>query len=242
MSELYLFEDNGVNYGFTPTIFGKTLNGVNYIPTVVKRTGIHLTDNFSKIPITLQFDRSNQYIKSLTVSIPERPIAVTIFKDGLTYWKGKVLSASVTGGKISIKCDSIITSLERNGLHNKFTLTCRHVLYSADCGVVKSSWESLYTVTASSAVITIPTITEADGYFNNGIAEMEGQVRNILKHGSGGVLTLSLPFTGTLAGTIKLYPGCRLTEANCIAYNNLDNFGGFARTPVKNPFNSTGLL
>ncbi len=84
-------------------------------------------------------------------------------------------------------------------------------------------------------------ITQPSGFFSSGIAEINGESRGIVKQ-EGTTLTLSNAFAGNPSGTIVLYPGCRLTEAACTAFSNLDNFGGFSRVPVKNPFESAGLL
>ena len=242
MAELFLFRDGVSTFGFSPTILNKTLNGITYEAAPIKRTAINLTDNFAKIPVTIDFPISNTFALSLVRSTPEQPISLIIYDDGVIFWKGQVKNAVISSAVIKVSCASIITSTARKGLHNKYTLTCRHTLYSTNCGVDKEGFsESFTSVTASSKEITIANLSDPSGTYDRGIAEMAGQRRHIIKQ-VGSVITLPYPFTGNLTGTIKLSLGCDLTEANCISFSNLDNFGGSSRIPSKNPFKATGLL
>lgn len=242
MSELYLFTDGIINHAFTPTLTSKTLNSIIYEPTIITRSGIEITENFEKSPVVFKFLRAHTFANMVLTTFPEAPIVVTIFRNNLPYWKGRVLAAKKGQIFIEVACDSLFASSRKSGIRYRATLLCNHLLYGAQCGVVKTSFQTVASTTANSTILTIPSLVQADGFFNNGFAEMSGQIRRILTH-VGTTITLASAFTSTLTGTIKLAPGCRLTEENCITpFNNLNNFGGFARMAPKNPFESVGIL
>lgn len=241
MSELYKFVTSTSTFGYTPTITSKVFDGLTYYPTLVKRSGLQLTENFAKSPVTFKFDQRHSFAKECLEYIPETPILVTIYKDELPFWHGRVLGAKATKPYIDITCDSYYSKLARGGVTQKATLLCRHILYSEDCGVVQNLWRSEYSATATTSSIPVSGMIEAPGYFDNGIAIMDGQQRRIITH-TATHINVSHKFTGILTGTIELYPGCKLTEAACTGFNNLVNGGMFAYMPVKNPFKANGAL
>lgn len=242
MAELYLFQKDEVYFGFTPTVFSKILSGITYAPTIIVRSNINLTTNFDKSPVNFKFERTHSFAKDILYNLPENPILVTIYRNELPYWKGRVTGAKANPLYIEVACDSGDSSLKRPGLSPKIMLNCRHVLYGANCGVVQESWASSFSISGlNSSSFSVPSLSVADGHYNGGIAKINGQIRNIIEQ-IGTNIKLTHPFTGVQTGTLVLYPGCKHTEANCSDFNNLDNFGGFARLPNKNPFGSTGLL
>ena len=242
MAELILFNDSETYYGFTPAITSSVLSGITYAPTIITRNNISLTENFSKGVLTFTFLRSHYFAKRLLSELPEIPIAVTLYKSGTPYWLGRVSAAKASGISISIDCESIYTTLARSGLRATMCLNCRHLLYSNNCTVLQESYANSYSgITATSTVISIPLIVTAD-YYNAGMAVMNGQRRRIVSNTTTSI-TLASPFTGAQLGVITLYPGCDLTETMCrTRFNNLANYGGFARIPPKNPFASNWVL
>jgi hypothetical protein len=242
MIEVYQFNDNGIYYNFSPYTTEQVVNGVTYIPTMVSRGTIQLTESFAKTSVQFQFEKSHTFAEQMLVNLPEYPVTAIIFRDGNPYWKGQIIGVEKGTNNITIGCDSKYTLLTKNGQQARMGLTCRHTLYSANCGVVQEFHKFTYTVASiTSNVFTVPGLAETNGFFNGGIAVIAGQQRSILTQ-VGTSITLAYPFTGSLSGTIYLYPGCRLTESACLSYNNLDNFGGFSRIPNKNPFAANGLL
>jgi hypothetical protein len=244
MAELILFNNSGIYSGFTPALVSTTYLGITYAPTIVNRSSIHLTDNFAKSTLSFTFLRSHYFAKALLSEMPEIPVTVTLYKNSNPYWLGRVVSAKASGISITIDCESIFTSMARNGLRATLCLNCRHVLYSTNCSVLQESYSNSYAgIIATSSVISVPLIAGvAAGYYNSGIAVMNAQKRRILTNTTTDI-TLASPFTGTQAGVITLYPGCDLTETMCrTRFNNLPNYGGFARIPTKNPFASNGVL
>ena len=241
MAELYLFSESGQNNGFSPTVDDKVRDNIDYKSSNVIRSSIKVIENFEKSTVIFTFARTELYALALVKFLPEVPIAVTIFKDDNPFWKGRVVSVDATEKAVKITCDAVYSIVARSGRQARMNLLCRHTIYSDNCGVIQSAWVSSYTTTASSSTLTITGLTEADNYFNGGIAEMEGQKRHIILQ-TGTTVKLARSFTGTLTGTINLYPGCALTEAACTGFSNLPSHGGFSRIAIKDPFSNTGLL
>ena len=154
MTELYLFDNNGVISGFTPTILSKTFNSITYTPALVVRSAINLTSNFAKSPVTFKFERTHSFAKQVLNDLPELPITVTIYRDGLVYWKGRVAEAKANILSIEISCESVFHTTARSGLQPRFIQNCRHNLYSVGCGVIQEEWSSTYAV---SNVLLLPS-------------------------------------------------------------------------------------
>lgn len=242
MRELYQFNDNGQYYTFTPDVVSETFEGLEYLPAIVVRGKVQQTDNFTKSPISFRFDKGNPFAKMVLNTLPEVPITAKIYRNHLPYWQGRVINAKSNGNYIEVACESIFIALLKAGTKYKIIPHCNHMLYSTACGVLQETWKINYAgITASGDTLTIPALSQPTGYFSNGKIHLAGQVRHIVRH-DGTTLYLSNPFTGIITGTVDLYPGCKLTEENCIAFNNLPNHLGFSHIPSKNPFSSTGLL
>lgn len=241
MTERYLFNNNNVLSGFIPAIRAVTVDTVVYAPTVIVRSSMNLTDNFEKSSITFSFERTHVYAKDLLQNLPEVPVTVIIYKDDVAIWYGEVKDVKASKTKIDLICNSEGSNLTRNVQRARVGLQCYKRLYSLDCGVIKALWGVPYSVTASSSSVVVSGLTQAVGYFNGGIIELNGQSRRIVNQTATNVI-LTHPFTGIQAGTAMLFPGCALSEAACTAFGNLANGGMFDSLPGKNPFGSSGLL
>jgi hypothetical protein len=246
MSELYYFTDGLQSYRFTPTPFKKVVGSNTYTPTAVQRSNITLTDNFAKSPVAFRFARTDVFALMLLNTILERPMLVQVMDSGENIlWQGQVLK--VTGKdniSIDIHCDTkYVAGLGRKG---NFIISnlCVHTLYSTQCGVVKFLHLTIYeniNVTGTATVISVPNLSSPAGTLNNGFVELQGLSRRIITN-TANTITISQPFFRNLLGTLNVYPGCDLTETNCIAFNNLPNHLGFKRLPSKNPFLNVGLI
>jgi hypothetical protein len=241
MRELYLFNDNGTAYAFVAEVLPVTFGTNTYVPTVITRNALNITDNFEKSDMEFQFERGHSYALNLLQTIPEKPITVIVYRNNIPYWHGIVKEAKTAGKTINIVCNSLDSNLTHAGLRARMTLQCRKVLYSEDCGVIKALWGSTFSTTANSSDLIISGMSNPSGYYSGGIAEMGGQSRHIINH-IDSIISITHPFTGILSGAIVLYPGCQLTKAACTAFGNLDNGGMFADIPSKNPFSVNGLL
>jgi hypothetical protein len=238
---LYKFKWGDTYHNFTSTLFSKVFNGDTYYPTTIKDGELTLSDNIAKSSMVVTFSIFNTFAIDLLHETPETPVELIMYKNELPYWQGVVESVKRNFGAIVVQCTSIDLVTRGNGAHYILSLFCNHKLYSNQCAVNRELWRSEYTVNATTNVLEISGLVEADHYFDNGMAVMGTQSRRIIKQ-VGIEVTLSSAFTGNPTGTIVLYPGCELTESACKRFNNIENGLMFARVPVKNPFGTTGLL
>lgn len=172
--------------------------------------------------------------------------------DSRVHWKGRVVSARREGERIVLRCESVFTSMRRQGLAAHFHRTCRHALYSAGCGV---SLAGAYVATAATARAGLTyTVTaasgQADGYWLGGVLKHGDALAYITGH-SGTAITIAAQLPELAAevdgspGTadVSIAPGCDLRRATCDArFANLANFGGFADIPRTNPFGGSSIV
>lgn len=240
-NELYLFNDSGTLFAFTPALLSRTFNDVTYVPTIVTRSAMQLTDNFAKSQLTFKFIRTNSFALSVVRNTAEVPITVQVFRNELPYWQGRIIHAKANISLIEITCDSLMITSQKAGLGAKMSVMCRHTLYEpytckANMDLVRMDF-SVETLTTR--FLTINT-GKPDGYFNGGVAKINSQTRSITRH-IGSELILNEAFGGTQSGVLSLYPGCDFSETTCNnIFMNLPNYGGFSHMPSKNPFSGYG--
>lgn len=157
-------------------------------------------------------------------------------------------------GRAVISCESLASSLNREGLRLAWQRSCPYALYDPrTCKVDKADWKINLTVLAIDG-LTIDVeldVAQATGYLDSGFIEWAHPVRGmeylaIESHtaltpaapgdANARLLLLSTPgelFEGAVGGA---YPGCNFTPANCQAFSNYDNYGGVPDLPGKSPF------
>ena len=240
MAELYLFTDGTQNIGFSPHLFSETWEGTLYTATAVSRSALNLSGNLVKSQITFTFPNTTEFAKRRVFDLPDVGWDVRIYENYVLLWSGRVIGATLAGTKIAIVTDSSEKASSRNPTGARFALHCWKNLYSPTCGAVKESFKTTLSVTVSGTTVTLP---EAQSFnkFAGGVIEKVGESRRIIRN-SGITLEIATPFVSSASGSADLYPGCTLTSADCLKFNNLVNFGGFEYIPILNPMERSGLL
>jgi len=219
-----------------------------YVPASIGRGGILHGEDIGKDSLTITVPVNHDLVAEFLHAAPEDTVSVTVRKlhRGLTYsdaiviWKGRVTSVEPSGESASVSCESIFTSMRRNGLRLRCELLCQHALYGAACGANQPAMRVDDAISAmpTTTTLTMSAISGYDaGWFTGGIVATVNDQRYILSH-SGNTLTISRPSSVLYAGlTVALYPGCDRTLSTCEdKFDNLDNFLGFPWMPGKNPF------
>lgn len=150
-----------------------------------------------------------------------------------------------------IVCQSLLATLNRDGLRLGWERSCPHTLYDQRCKVDKAAFVvPVQAITGLTAMtITAPEIgTKEDGWFNVGFIEWDvapGVVeRRPIELHLGDTITL-LAFTDGLhlGSAIRVYPGCSRHISVCQAkFNNRWNYGGFPHLPGDSPFNGNPVF
>ena len=244
MAELYLFDDNGTKYAYVAGFSAITDNSIEYKPTLIKRNAIKYSDNFAKTPLSFFVSKSNYLGQKILNTIPERPITVKIIDSDTSnlLWSGRVLKVKATLVSIEIICDSVYAASLRAGNRYIVSPQCQHVLYSSACAASMDLHRVniLDANVTNSTILTVYGLTVPSGYFTNGVASFNGELRRILKH-QNEFLYISTVFNSIGVGTLSLLKGCNLTSKDCQTFNNLDNQLAFEFAPNKSPF-KVGLL
>jgi uncharacterized phage protein (TIGR02218 family) len=219
-----------------------------YEPASITRSGILHGEDPGKDTLTIRVPVNHALVAEFLHAAPEETVSVTVRKlhRGLTYadavviWKGRVTGVEPDGESATLSCESIFTSIRRNGLRLRCELICQHALYGAACGADQPAMRVNDAISAmpTTTTLTMSSISGYDaGWFAGGIVATVSDQRYILSH-SGNTLTISRPSSVLYAGlTVALYPGCDRTMATCLdKFNRLDSCLAFPWHPMKNPF------
>src|SRR5574343_989752 len=236
ITELFEFNDNGTYYTYCQSIMPIIFNGKTYAPSLISRDRINLGDNILKNTLTINLPRTNEFGRSLLVNMPETPILFTLYRNETKFWQGRVLSAEGAGLFIKLSCVSAYSKATRPGITARIQITCRHMLYSQDCGAIKDNFTvaaTINTISSNGIDITVLPLAQPSNYFLNGEMVFGTERRRIIKH-NGNNLKIIYPFKIPLTGSVLLNPGCDHTEPTCTAkFNNGINYGGASKLPLK---------
>lgn len=231
------------------TVFTKRESSVS--PTNIQRSvSIYGVSEFTA-------DRGTQINRSLNIrSVSEFSAAMWNVSGPQVFvsWKGRLSSWKPSSGKIILNVESSFTSIRRPGLRPTFQRSCRHALYSTQCGVNYFDFDTQLNVTSiNGAEVTLSGASAlGDGYLTGGYMEIvpiNGYNLFITNH-VGNVVTLKRPSQELVddfalngpSTVVRVYPGCNFTRAQCAErFNNLLNYGGFDWIPTKNPMGGSSI-
>ncbi|RVA08571.1 DUF2163 domain-containing protein [Mesorhizobium sp. M7A.F.Ca.US.002.01.1.1] len=252
---LYLL-DNGVKpVRLTSEPEKLTRMGQDWLPSPIAHGDVEQTGNIERQSVELTFPLSDAYAKALQTPASEIT-TVTIWRGHHTdptnelrvVWKGRFVSIKSARQKITIKVESVYTSLRRPGCRARYQRTCRHSLYFPGCNLDIADFTAAATVSAADGLVL--TIAEAaaqpDGYYKAGVVNYGGLYGWIGEH-VGDTITLIGVIDGLAeavadAGTVAvgIAPGCDLSETTCAAkFGNFLNYGGFKNMSDNNPFSQS---
>jgi len=223
-----------------------------YQPIPITHSSIRQGKEVKKNNIIITIPRGNELAAQFIHFPPENTMSVTIRRlhqgllitDAVVAWKGRVISGEPKGETFDLTCESIFTSMRRQGPRLRCELICQHILYGENCKINKNAmiFEDVIITTNGDILTMSNTASKSDGWFSGGILEYEADSRYIISHVSN-TLRISRPMVSLQDGiTVKLYPGCDKTMTTCKnKFNNLLNNLSFAHFPTKNPF-KVGIL
>jgi len=255
--ELYLFENGTIEkFGYTNSETPITHLGVEFLPVPVSRDDISDSPNIERQELNVYLPLDAAIGALWKTRKPASTITTKVFGfhrndvDGefVIKWPGRVIDANFSGPELTVRNESILTSLKRTGVGRRWQIGCPYVLYSDDCGVDRTDYELIMTATEiNGAILTIPALNNGNGKYmtggyvtwvnnDNGVIE-----RRFIEEHNGELLTLdgAVFNLSTDIQDIKLYPGCTKTPQHCRLFDNFDNFGGALSIPgeSQNPFN-----
>lgn len=251
-------------------IFSITLtNGDIYYFTTLDRDIVYDTHTYTALPITrgpisYNINLSPDSVElSLTGITPELALeaengtldAATVVIKRIFYdenlGEGAYLSlfsgtASVSYNRaiITLKCTSILDSLNIQVPRNLYQAPCNHTLYSAVCGVIKEGKKVSGVVRATSTSfyeVFDNQIAQTTGWFNTGEivfnTGLNAGVRRMVRTWTATptfkfLVSVPYRYLPDINDTFDVYPGCDKTVLTCLnKFANVENFFGFVYIP-----------
>jgi len=262
-TELYRFTEKDSTTKWTYTsgdesvIYNAGSGNETYTPISISRSDIEQRKELSRADLDIRVSLTNPAAIHWLQDNGELLASLTIFKrnkQGIvsTIWKGRLVGVIPGMEDITLKFESVFTSLRRPGLRARYQKSCRHPLYGKGCNLNPEDFATVASCTAASG--TVLTVTEAGlqpaGYYTGGMLRTDdGVLSYIVSHAGEQIviqrmsynlskfIILGFPFT------VKIYPGCAHDRATCnTKFNNKLNYGGFDFIPLKNPMGGSSIV
>lgn len=246
--ELYEFTLGTMVWRFTSAEIDVVDGDNTYTSAPITRSDIAVSGEKARNAITLTVPRNFPIADLFRITAPTDIVAVTLrryhrgdIEAFVVAWDGRVLNTSWSGAQAEMQCDPVSVSFARTGLRRRYSRQCSHVLYGTACGLNKADFGHATTVVEQDgANLFVATVGSGVSYAGGFVEWDTGtHLERRFVQSQGDSLRLSVPFQGIAEDdAVTIYPGCDHTTANCQAYENIDNYGGFPFVPTKNPFGS----
>lgn len=217
-------------------------DGETYAASALSFEELNYSADIRKDDLTLDgFPLSDAATQAL-IAAGRTPLDLQLFRsfegaaEVVVAYQGRLSNLKFRRRSVSLVFSSWAEDLTRRSPGAVAQRQCPWRLYSAECGVVRASFESSETASAyDDAVVSVAGAAgEPDGYFTGGILTFGGEERTIEKH-LGAALTLSAGFTALAdaivsAGSVPvtLAAGCDKSATTCRdRFDNIARHGGF---------------
>ena len=263
-SELYEFIRGLESWRFTSADEDKTINGSTYSSIPMQRNSIEQSQSVSRSPLTLNMTKDNNLVTQYIEAPPAGIINLTIRKlhedqtdSPIIIWIGRVINVRFTDKFSEVRCEPLITSLNRQTLRRLYQAQCPHVLYGPQCALDANSFKVDTTIDSINPVnnleITAAALNQVDvDWWAGGYIDFTNSAGNTERRfittstATPTVITISLGSADLVPGkAFTAFFGCDHSTAICLSkFNNIDNYGGYPFMPIngKNPFGSTPLF
>lgn len=250
--ELYRFVGSLGVYTYSSSNREITFNTEVYQKATVSRSEIVLGDVTEKNEVKVVIPITAEVVKVYGFDIPPPELTLEIYRmhgaDGVPqlWFVGTVNAITMENGKANFVIPSVFSAYMQQEFPNVYyQAPCNHVLFSERCGVSRTAFTLLGTVTSlpSRVNLVIPiAATRPDQWLRAGELVSAGSERRLIIDHVGSAVVLNYPFRRLTAGSaVTLFAGCDHKSKTCNdKFNNVVNNLGFELTPGLNPF-VTGL-
>ena len=255
-AELYHLWQTGVmnkyfTSGDTPVVY----DGNTYVPTTVERGSFKHTVTVEETKVSLNFadvpDPFDDYIDQTIVDT----IWIKIMKihrgmspvEVNTTFVGRIKSITFEGKYIKTSCSGIKGLYKKVIPKYRYQPTCNHLLYSTECGLVKTNFDyqgvvsalttdGLYFESNDIFALMVGDGIDTENWCQWGYAEF-GNYRRVIAIHSDKSFYLRYKIPGlAVSDTITVYAGCDGLPITCRdKFSNMNNFLGFKDIPFDNP-------
>jgi hypothetical protein len=212
---------------------------------------ISCSGDVPKDALTLRLPYSNTLAYTFVGYAPDVITTVTVWRthrddtDVKCMWKGRVGSITHDDRLVTLNCESIFTSIKRQGPGPCYTRTCRFVFGGRGCNVDLGPYT--HALTATAATGNVITVTDASNYDLAGgtLEAPDGTIRMIIGQDGDDLALLrrikSLAIAlASESQSVTCIEGCNHTVTQCRdTHNNLGRFGGMPGRPGINPMGTS---
>jgi len=185
----------------------------------------------------------------LAIGVPPRRISVIVHRkqtggDSEVIWRGDVTSMGVEGQVALLRVPArVVEILQRRLPTISVGRSCPHVLYDANCKVVRPPHtESRTLIDVNGRIVKVDFLPVPDQWarFGEILHQISGE-RMTIQDQVGTTITMQLPIYGASVGdAVQIFAGCDHTIAYCDSnFLNRANFGGAPQLnsvdPIKAP-------
>lgn len=265
----YAFTLNSVVWRYTSSDAVISAGGFTWEPAAISDDGQRQTGETQTDAMSIVAPSWIGPAQAFMSGAPSKNIQIAILRkhqqsaDMVTEYIGEVTQINFPfPGTARITCETLASTLQREGLRQGWQRACPHTLYDPlTCRLSKAAWAVTFTVLSVNGYEVSLDIasSQSTGHFNGGFIEWTHPIRGVEFIS---VEVHTAPLTGPVApgnpncflvlfgspgdlyvgATGTIYPGCDFTPARCQAFGNYDNYGGVPDMPGKSPFDGTPVF
>lgn len=254
---LYEFKLGSNRWRYTNAQRNIPFGGQTYTAIGISHDGISMSGDPTADDLTINLSAKAEVTDLYIGTPPSDPLEIAIRSlhhgdtDAPVVWSGTVKSARrVSMVEWAFTCNSLLSSLNRNGLRLFWQRGCQHILYDRECRVNPDDYATTVQVSGKTGTsLTSATLgTLESGYLAGGYLSFTGpygttERRAIERHVGSTIHLLSATDGIDVGQWITVYPGCNRTSPMCEQrFNNIDNFGGFPHLPNQSPFDGDPIF
>lgn len=244
----------------TPIVYQPAGTLITFKPTTIQRDDIKSSGTLDKTALEIRLSRNTEIADMFRIYPPSYVVSLVIYEahsgdvdlEFVVRWSGRIRGAQYDGLKCALTGEPVSSILGRPGLRRNWQFSCPYVLYSLNNCKAQKIPQPLTLVSILSGtsvrVAIVGTIIKPAANFLNGTIEWfnaagRRELRNIAKITAAGA-NFDLVLTGGTHSLIvgqdmKMALGCAHDMVDCeTVFNNIQNYGGQAWIPLKNPINN----
>ncbi len=233
------------------------LDGVTYAALAIASEGYSSSGNPETDEMTVRLSAYADVTQIYVGTPPSEAVRLNIRTlhrgdtDAPVVWAGQVKSGrQVSTVEFAFTCNSILASLNRNGLRLSWGRGCPHALYDRSCRVNPDDFATSIEIASvvGNTIFSDELTAKPDGYFSGGFLSFAGphgaiERRAINIHAGNAVTLLGASDGLSDEMVVTAYPGCDRVTATCEGkFNNLANYGGIPHLPTKSPFDGDPIF
>ncbi len=254
---LYEFSLGDTYWRYAASENDVVLGGVTYTALAITHDGYSSSGNPDTDEMTVRIEAQADVTDLYLGTPPSDPVQLKVRTlhrgdtEAPVVWAGTIKSGrQVSAAEFSFTCNSLLATLNRNGLRLSWGRGCPHALYDRSCRVDPDDYAvSILINSLSGNTITSTAIALlGDDYLSGGFLSFVGPhgatERRAIKSHRGTSFSLLGSADGLSSGMwVMVYPGCNRITSTCeTKFNNLANYGGFPHLPTKSPFDGDPIF